>query len=118
MSRGNRIGRYVVAMALAFGIGAAVAVSGRGAERDGTYLPPRSPEAQPPLASPAGATTVSADDTAQAEDPEAAPLPAVEAPGHRMLQPVRWSQDLAAGYRLAEERDQLVLLFATPGAET
>ena len=35
-----------------------------------------------------------------------------------MLQPVVWGRDLAAGYREARAKKQLVLVLATPSADT
>ena len=127
--------RWALGILAAFGIGALVAEltasPAKGLRRDAG--------ASTPAEKPARTTTTkgrAAVPHAPAPSPEApstdAPSPrsgsAADAPaaastadaptGPRLLEPVQWSTDLATAYETAREREQLVLLFAVPSADT
>lgn len=131
--------RWAIAIAAAFGVGALVAAfrgsgdetaprppqtagaeraAGRAsAERESAVEAPAPTAGQPAAGQPAAALR-SAETARAPRTPAPTIQPTPPAPnerGHRMLEPVVWSRDLAAAYETARETRQLVLLFATPG---
>ena len=131
--------RWVLGIVAAFGVGAVIAAWTNGSDASNDASPravtsdsttsvaehaadPRenaSPRRGSVETPPTVAAHAPAEDAAQhapltPTQPEPTP-PEPAAAGPAMLAPVRWSKDLAAAYREARAKEQLVLLYAVPG---